>query len=97
MTCIGAQTGQTMVVEDDALTGSVKHCFAMVPAMENPDILKKRASALLVEVLGLLDEAGENDAALSVSEAIDRLVGAPAAFDQWLLMTSEAPASGLLH
>jgi hypothetical protein len=64
--------------------------------MDKPDALKKKASALLVEVLGLLDECGEADAAICVSDAIDRLIGAPAAFDQWLLM-SHAEAAGTLH
>jgi hypothetical protein len=64
--------------------------------MEKPDAMKKKASAMLVEILGLLDECGEEDAAMSVSEAIDKLIGAPAAFDQWLLM-SHAEAAGTLH
>jgi hypothetical protein len=64
--------------------------------MEDPATLKKQASALLVEVLGLLDEIGEAEAVAHVSDAIDRLVGAPAAFDQWLLMTSPHQA-GTLH
>jgi hypothetical protein len=65
--------------------------------METMDQMKKRASALLVEALGLLDEAGETEAVIRVSEAIDALVGASEAFDQWLILTNRQADIGTVH
>jgi hypothetical protein len=49
------------------------------------------AKVLLDRALAILDQHAEGEAAFSVCEAIEQLIGAPRALEQWYLMTGRNP------
>ncbi len=49
------------------------------------------AKVLLDRALVILDRHDEDDAAYCVCDAIERLIGAPNAMEQWHLMTGRNP------
>lgn len=50
------------------------------------------AKGLLERAIVMLDRHGEHETACLVSEAIDRLVGAPSTLEQWYMMTGRDAA-----
>jgi hypothetical protein len=49
------------------------------------------AKTLLHRALIMLDKYSEKDAACSVCEAIEQLIGAPGTMEQWYVMTGRNP------
>ena len=55
------------------------------------------AKGLLQRALSILDGNREHEAAYSVCEAIERLIGAPSTLEQWYIMTGRSPDGGPLN